>query len=59
MKLRDWFRKQPSEAAGSEPVETTTTIARLDLDALDACVGGRTETEGVGCYARSTQPRDL
>lgn len=31
--------------------------AKLDLDALDACVGGRADDDGVGCYARSIQPR--
>jgi hypothetical protein len=29
---------------------------KLPLEALDQCVGGRLETEGVGCYVRTDAP---
>jgi len=57
MKLKDLFgRKRDQEPA--EQVSTThAPTAKLDLDLLDDCVGGQSDTEGVGCYVRSTQPR--
>jgi hypothetical protein len=57
MKFKDLFTKKSTETATSEQAPPVASNAHLNLDALDDCVGGRAETEGVGCYALSTQPR--
>jgi len=58
MNLRSLFTKKSTSPAVSERRgEEAQTHERLDMDSLDSCVGGRSETDGVGCYARSSQPR--
>jgi hypothetical protein len=58
MNLRSLFTKKQTSAVPSERRgEEARSHERLDLDLLDACVGGRSETDGVGCYAHSSQPR--
>jgi hypothetical protein len=60
MKLKELFSKTPTQVASSESAQVnngSSASAKLDLDALDDCVGGRAETEGVGCYLNSTKPR--
>ena len=58
MNLKSLFsRKSSQPAPRSEPTREHAPASRLDLDALDACVGGRAETDGVGCYARTVQQR--
>jgi hypothetical protein len=52
MNIRQLFAKKPPPAQPS----SGTAPRRLDVDALDHCVGGRMETDGVACYLRSTPP---
>lgn len=58
MKLKDLFTRKRVERSTAESVvpARVTVAAKLDLDLLDDCVGGRADGEGVGCYVRSTQP---
>jgi hypothetical protein len=59
MKLRDiFFGSKGTNPASSEPAKSAATSVKLDFDALDDCVGGKPDVEGVGCYVRSTQPHD-
>jgi hypothetical protein len=46
-------RDARSDADGQGPRRE----AVLDAADLDACVGGRQEVDGVGCYLRATNPR--
>ncbi len=56
MKLKSLFSRKPV-ASTADPALRQTEEARLDLDALDACVGGRVDEQGVGCYGRADQAR--
>jgi hypothetical protein len=56
MKLRDLFSRKPEvNTIAVEPAEIIGSTVKLDLDALDACVGGKADTDGVGCYVHSTR----
>jgi hypothetical protein len=50
--LKELFSRKRSDA----PRHNQAPPAKLDLGMLDHCVGGRIETDDVGCYLRSTQP---
>lgn len=56
MKLKDLFMTKPQRTAQPDERQTIAPNTTLDLDALDDCVGGRAETDGVGCYVNFTQP---
>jgi hypothetical protein len=56
MKLRRLFVRDSTDDAPADPIDAAAPSTQLDLDALDDCIGGRAETDGVGCYAHSTQP---
>ncbi len=58
MNLKSFFTKKSSSPIVSERRDDEApTHERLDMDSLDSCVGGRSEADGVGCYARTSQPR--
>jgi hypothetical protein len=58
MNLKSLFSRKPKTPIAERAPDTERSpVGSLDLDALDACVGGRAETDGVGCYLRSEQPR--
>lgn len=54
MNLRNLFSKKATRPSPPAAVEMGRET-KLDLAALDGCVGGRMETNGVDCYVRSTQ----
>ena len=56
MNLRTLFSRKPSRDGAVERSDRTDTgpVSELTMDSLDACVGGREEANGVGCYMRST-----
>jgi hypothetical protein len=56
MKLKELLAMNLSPAPQPEAELSMTVNMALDLEALDDCVGGRAETEGVGCYVHSDQP---
>ncbi len=59
MKWRDiFFGSKGTDAGSTESSQSAPTSVKLDFDALDDCVGGKPDVEGVGCYVRSTQPHD-
>ena len=43
-------QRDTTEVASSSPKQEQ----KLELTDLDACVGGRPEVDGVGCYSRAT-----
>jgi hypothetical protein len=53
MNIRQLFAKKSAPQSNRQPSETL----KIDACALDACVGGRMETDGVGVYLRSTESR--
>jgi hypothetical protein len=58
MKWRHLFggTKGTAAAASAKPSKSAVASMKIDLDALEDCVGGKPESEGVGCYVQSTQP---
>jgi hypothetical protein len=57
MNLKYLFSKKSTHAKSSADVRVSATLSKLDIDALDSCVGGRASAEGVGCYLQSEQSR--
>jgi hypothetical protein len=57
MNMKALFSKKSTLQSEPKANATRTPDAKLDFEALDACVGGRADDEGVGCYARSIQSR--
>jgi hypothetical protein len=56
MKLfKDLFTIKRGQTDPPAETQSSAPHAALELDALDDCVGGRSETDGVGCYVHSTQ----
>ncbi len=53
MKFKNLFRTKKREISVSSRHADQPPMHKIDLDSLDACVGGRGETEGVGCYMQS------
>jgi hypothetical protein len=58
MNIRSLFERKPKGPSVPVVADGYAVQRRLDVDALDACVGGRTQTDGVDCYLHSEQPRD-
>jgi hypothetical protein len=54
MFLKNPFAKKATEVTNVKSTAPLAPSMKLDIEALDSCVGGRAETEGVGCYLRST-----
>ena len=57
MRLRDLFSRKSGERAPTKSSDPSPDVRRLDLSALDECVGGRAATDGIGCYMQSEQHR--
>ncbi len=57
MKTNQAATTKPSEPARVQEPQLPGVGTVLDLDALDECVGGRGDAEGVGCYVHSTQSK--
>jgi hypothetical protein len=57
MNFRTLFTRKSHHASATASGNERLPEGPLDLDTLDACVGGRVDMHGVDCYAHSTQPR--
>jgi len=57
MNLKNLFSRKSNTTAAPDRIERRGPSAKLDVDALDACVGGRGPTDGVGCYMQGDQSR--
>jgi hypothetical protein len=57
MNLKNLFGRKATPAPVSLRPSAEISAKKLDADSLDDCVGGRTETNGVGCYLGTAQPR--
>lgn len=50
------FRHLFAKKAPPKAEPSHSALPKMDLSAMDHCVGGRMETDGVGCYLRSVPP---
>jgi hypothetical protein len=57
MVFRNPFSRKSGNPTQAKPEEAPPSVQRLDASALDACVGGRAATDGIGCYVQSEQHR--
>lgn len=57
MNLKSLFTKRSNKSTNPEGLIEGASENALDMDSLDACVGGRVDSHGIDCYAYTTQPR--
>ena len=55
MNIKSLFSRKSKTMVAPQQIERRGSSAKLDVDALDTCVGGRGPTDGVGCYMQGDQ----